>query len=270
MKVSIGPIPVHWSRKAVMTFYDAVALSSVDIVYVGNVTHGERSCLQRNERLAIARELASSGKEVVLSVCSQSHEADRLIEDSRFVIEAGDANVVALLAGKAPFVAGRMLECESRQSLNRIVECGATRWVVPPSCKGETTRRLSYARGLACEIELTVLAPRQQSQWKCRGEQCLYRGASAHGIPGCDRAIGMDVGPPDWSSDIRVLKADGVTVLRIDPGATQTVEVAQILSDLIDGEISASDAYRRYVDSSKPTLSKWHRDANDCVRPAAP
>ena len=66
MKISIGPVPVNWSRKAVMAFYDAVALSSVDIVYVGNVLHAARSCVQRKERLAIARAILFNAQILIM------------------------------------------------------------------------------------------------------------------------------------------------------------------------------------------------------------
>lgn len=271
MKISIGPVPVNWSRKAVMAFYDAVALSSVDIVYVGNVLHAARSCVQRKERLAIARELAASGKEVVLSMSLATGDVDadgarRLIDESRLPIEAGDANLLALVCGKMPFVVGPTLACDSGQTLNRFIECGATRWVLPGLCRGEAMQALSHARGSNCEVELPVLGHRQLSRWQCPIDRCRYLGTSARGIPACDLALATEAGTPDWASDIATLRAERVTILRVTPGTPQSVDVAQILSELVNGEIDASDAYRRYADSCRPTLSQWHRNGNGCFQ----
>lgn len=238
-----------------MAFYDALALSSVDLVYVGDILHAARSCVQRRERLAIARELAAGGKGVVLSMSLADVEGDadgvrRLIDESGFPIEAGDSNVVALLGGKVPFVAGSSLACDNGQSLDRLVECGAIRWVLPELCRGKVMRVLSYAGRSNCEIELPVLGHRSNFRWPCRTDRCMDMSPSAHGMPACIRAVATEADMPDWSSDIDTLRAGGVKVLRVAARIPRAVDVAQILSELVDGEIGPDDAYRRYVDST--------------------
>jgi hypothetical protein len=273
MRISVGPVPVSWSRKAVLAFYDALALSSVDLVYVGNILHAARSCVQRRERLAIARELVAGGKGVVLSVSLADAEGDadsvrRLIDESGFPVEAGDWNMVALLGGKVPFVAGSSLACDNGQSLDRLVECGALRWVLPELCRGEVMRVLSYAGRSNCEIELPVLGHRSNFRWQCGIDRCVYISTSAHGMPPCNLALAAEADMPDWSSDIDTLRAGGVGVLRIAARTPRAIDVAQILSELVNGETGPDDAYRRYVDSCRPVLSQWERDGNGCFQSA--
>lgn len=244
MKVSIAPLPACWSRDAVTNFYDAVALSSVDIVYIGNVLCSSRPVVQRRERLAIARELASSGKEVVLSVRRSSEEvaadsATKWIRESGFRIEAGDANSLALLAGNASFVAGPEIPCDGASTLRRLVEWGATRWVMNAVCAGDAMQALKHARGAACEIELPVLHRRQVSDSQCPIVNCVHGGESICRLMGCDHAGRAQLGPPDWPSGIDRLRVGRVSILRVVPRTPREINLAQMLSELVRVEIGA-------------------------------
>lgn len=252
MKISIGAIAGGWTRSATMAFYDAVALSSADIVYVGTTIHSPLAGLQKRDCLAVARELASSGKEVVLSVRPAGREWDAegfhaWVEECTLPVEVGDARTLAALAGKVPLVIGQDVPCESGAALKRLAGLGATRWVTPAVCRGEVVRALSYAGDAPCEIEQPVLSPRQFSRWRCRVDDCPYEGWALHGMPGCDRNASRKGAVPDWACDLNMLRTAGVSILRVTPRDVRDVALCQTLGELVRGETSAREAYKSYA-----------------------
>ncbi|MGB4360887.1 MAG: U32 family peptidase, partial [Rhodoferax sp.] len=67
MKLSLGPIQYYWPRDEVLAFYEAVAPSPVDIVYLGEVVCSRRHEVRLSDWLDIAAVLREAGKEVLLS-----------------------------------------------------------------------------------------------------------------------------------------------------------------------------------------------------------
>ncbi|WP_042266861.1 hypothetical protein [Paraburkholderia heleia] len=256
MKISLGALVGRWSRSATMAFYDTVALSSVDVVYIGVAIHGTLAGLQERDCLALAHELALGGKEVVLSVHagSANRDADCVhtwIEDTDLPVEVGDAWTLRLLAGKVPLVIGAGVPCTGGADLKRLLDLGARRWVLPAVCKGEVIQNLAHAGdgNADCEIELPVLSPRPFSRWNCRVESCSYEGWARHAMPGCDRDASSAHLVPDWASDLDTLRALGVAILRLTPRAAGTVGLSQTLADLLRGEVDARDAFATYAAS---------------------
>lgn len=258
LKISIGAVAGTWTRSATMAFYDAVALSSVDVVYIGTTIHSPQGGLQKRDCLAVARELTASGKEVVLSVRAAPQDCDvedfhTWIADSALPVEVSDARTFQLLAGKVPLVIGMGMPCENKATLLRLVDMGAVRWVSPAVCRGEFVRMVSYARDADCEIEQPVLSPRQFSRWKCRVDGCPYEGWALHSLPGCDRNADMKGVEPDWAGDLNMHRASGVSILRVTPKDVHDAGVSEILGELVRSEVDAREAYARYNASSAQT-----------------
>lgn len=252
MKISVGAIAGQWSRSAMMAFYDAVALSSASIVYLGVTNHTPQSTLQRRDCLAVARELAADGKEVVLSVrtVGDARDAETFytwIEACGLPVEADDATTLKLLSGRAPLVIGPGVPCESSAALNQLMELGARRWVLPAVCKGEAMQALSYGGNAGCEIELPVLSHRKFARWRCRVESCPYEDQPRHAMPGCDLDACPEHVVPNWACDITTLRAAGVAILRVTPRHVRDVAISQTLGELVRGEIDARQAYARYA-----------------------
>ena len=67
MKLALGPILYYWERDTVFNFYDEIAATPVDIVYLGETVCSRRHILRTDDWLEIADKLADAGKEVVLS-----------------------------------------------------------------------------------------------------------------------------------------------------------------------------------------------------------
>ncbi|CAB3805632.1 hypothetical protein LMG28614_06249 [Paraburkholderia ultramafica] len=277
MKISLGPIPHRWSRNAVMTFYDAVALSSVDVVYIGSVVCTERHQMQHKDWFAIARYLASHGKEVVLSTSALTKsDADlsrlrKLVSSGEFALEVNDLATLEIGARGAPFIAGPNIECPNVKALNRLVELGAIRWVAQPNCIGKVLHETSQMREAACEIEVPVFGPEPIAVFASRvadqyngggrtprrrlftggleeitslGEDNVSDGRGSGGRPGATNVV-------DWSHEIEALSRSGVSVLRITPQTPQTPQtpsIVQMLTELVHGDICSDEAYRRWCD----------------------
>lgn len=135
--LTVGPLLYHWPRQALMDFYASIAESSADTVVLGETVCARRRELKADDWLDLARDLAAEGKEVVLATQSLiESETDlrlvrRLAEQGDFLVEAGDASALRMLAGKAPFVLGPHINIYSRAALVEHAALGARRWVAP-------------------------------------------------------------------------------------------------------------------------------------------
>lgn len=136
MKLSLGPLQYFWPRERTLAFYREAIQWPVDIVYLGETVCSKRRELRTADWLALAEELAASGKQVVLSTLalieaeSELSVLDRQISHGGFWIEANDLSAVQLCREKGrPFVAGPTLNVYNHRALAMLVEDGLRRWV---------------------------------------------------------------------------------------------------------------------------------------------
>ena len=136
IQLTVGPVLYYWPRKTLIDFYGAVADSPADTVVLGEVVCSRRHEMKPEDWLALARELAACGKEVVLAsqalLESESDLRDmrRLAAQDEFLVEAGDASALRALTGR-PFVLGPHVNVYSRPALAEHAALGAIRWVAP-------------------------------------------------------------------------------------------------------------------------------------------
>ncbi|MGY2798344.1 O2-independent ubiquinone biosynthesis protein UbiV [Ewingella americana] len=138
MKYSLGAILYYWPKQDVEAFYQAAASSSADIIYLGENVCTKRREMKVNDWLEIARQLAASGKQVVLSTLallqapSELNELKRYVENGEFLLEANDFGAVNMAAErKLPFVAGHALNCYNAATLKILHQQGMSRWCMP-------------------------------------------------------------------------------------------------------------------------------------------
>ncbi len=136
MKLSLGPLQYFWPRERTLAFYREAAHWPVDIIYLGETVCSKRRELRTLEWLALAEELAASGKQVVLSTLAlieaeaELSVLDRQISHGGFWIEANDLSAVQLCKEKGrPFVAGPTLNVYNHRALALLGEDGLRRWV---------------------------------------------------------------------------------------------------------------------------------------------
>jgi len=135
-RISVGPLLYYWPRTAVIEFYARVADSAADTVTLGEVVCSRRHELKLADWLALARDLAACGKEVVLASQALLESEGELREmraiagQHEFLVEAGDASALRTLAGHR-FVLGPHVNVYSRPALEEYAALGAVRWVAP-------------------------------------------------------------------------------------------------------------------------------------------
>lgn len=165
MRLSLGPILYLWERQTVFDFYRAVADWPVDVVYLGEMVCSKRRELRRNDWLAIAGDLAASGKEVVLSTLalveaeSELSYMRRLIDNGVYAIEANDISAVNMAARRVPFIAGPHINTYNAGALALLAEAGAVRWVMPVELDRAALAALQAARPPAMQTEVYAFGP---------------------------------------------------------------------------------------------------------------
>lgn len=138
MNLSLGPLTYCWSKQATFEYYEAVASTDIDTVYLGEVICSRRRELKYKDYLELASLLTNQGKKVILSTLTLIESASELIELKRivtngeFAIEANDMAAVNFATEAAiPFVAGPNLNLYNRASLDIMHKKGMTRFIMP-------------------------------------------------------------------------------------------------------------------------------------------
>ena len=164
MKLSIGPIQYFWERERVLDFYQQVAGSAAEIIYLGEVICSKRREIKPEDWLAIGQRLRQSGKEVILSsltlleAASEMGSLKKLCQNDEFMIEANDISAVQLLstAGKK-FVTGPSVNIYNTRSLGLLAGMGLKRWVLPVELGLDPLKDLQAQRPKGVETEVFAL-----------------------------------------------------------------------------------------------------------------
>jgi collagenase-like PrtC family protease len=269
MKLALGPLLYYWPRQQVFDFYEAIAQTPVDIVYLGETVCARRHELRVQDWADIAAKLAAAGKQAVLGTQTLiESESDlktlrRVIEETAFLTEANDMGAVRLLAAEQrPFVAGPFLNVFNSATLAMLARLGATRWVMPVEMSRDALRDLQAARPAGLETEVFAYGrmplafsarcftarhfnlQKDDCQFKClefpdglliktREQQEFL---TLNGIQTQSSKVYNLVGEVD---DLREL---GVDILRISPQSQHTPALLDVFRARLDGSLDAAAA----------------------------
>lgn len=167
MQYALGPVLWYWPTDTLEDFYQQAARSSADIIYLGEAVCSKRRATPYARWMALAREVASSGKQVVLSTLallqspSELKELQRYVENGEFLIEANDIGTVNMAAERhLPFVAGPTLNVYNADTLQLLVKEGMTRWCMPVEMSRDWLLQLlaqCETRGIRQQFEVEVM-----------------------------------------------------------------------------------------------------------------
>src|SRR5690554_1050369 len=112
-------------------FYQDVAESTVDIVYLGETVCSKRTELSLKDYVDIAHQLREAGKQVCLSTMTLLEapalvrDMARYVDNGEFMIEANEIGAIQLAHEKSlPFVVGSPINCYNQHTLNLFLKQG--------------------------------------------------------------------------------------------------------------------------------------------------
>ncbi|GAB1413709.1 MAG: U32 family peptidase [Burkholderiales bacterium] len=269
MKLALGPLLYYWPRQQVFDFYEEIARTPVDIVYLGETVCARRHELRVQDWAEIAQKLAATGKQAILGTQTLiESESDlktlrRVIDEKDFLTEANDMGAVRLLSSaKRPFVAGPFLNVFNSATLGLMAQLGAARWVMPVEMSADALRELQAARPAGLETEVFAYGrlplafsarcftarhfnlQKDDCQFKCiefpdglliktrEGEEFL----TLNGIQTQSSKVYNLIG------EVGDLRGLGVDILRISPQSQHTPALLEVFRARIDGTLDVQAA----------------------------
>ncbi|MDD5240520.1 MAG: U32 family peptidase [Sulfuricella sp.] len=287
MKLALGPILYYWERDTTFSFYDAIAASPVDIVYLGEAVCSRRHNLRTEDWLELADKLAAAGKEVVLSTLALiESESDlktlrRITGNGKFMVEANDMGAVhQLSSAKVPFVAGPHINTYNPQTLELLAELGARRWVMPVEMSREALSHMQATRPVGMETEVFAYGrlplafsarcftarhfnlPKDDCQFRCMDFANGLTLKTREGQPflALNGIQTMSASIYNLIGELDSMRATDVDVLRISPQAFHTDKIVKLYRDALDGQLTAQAAAQQMAKLmfDQPCDGYWH------------
>ncbi|MGC2049030.1 MAG: U32 family peptidase [Gallionella sp.] len=271
MKLALGPILYYWPREKLQAYYEEIAATPVDIVYLGETVCSRRHVMRLSDWLEVAKMLAAAGKEVVLSTLTLiESESDlksmrRITENGDLSVEANDMGAVHRLAGRVPFIAGPYLNIYNPQTLGLIASLGARRWVMPVEMSLQALQPLQRSKPEGIETEVFSYG-RLPLAFSSR---CFN--ARFHNLPKDDCRF-LCINDPDGKTmrtregkpflvingtqtqsalvynligDLDSLKNIGVDVARISPQSEHSATIIRLFRDCIEQRVSGENVLQQ-------------------------
>jgi collagenase-like PrtC family protease len=286
MKLALGPILYYWPRDEVLAFYDAVAQSQVDIVYLGEAVCSRRHEVRLSDWLDMAAVLREAGKEVVLStqVLIESG-ADvtvlhKITANGQFMVEANDMGAVHCLEGKTPFVAGPHLNIYNVPTLQWMAALGVKRWVMPlemgrddlalllAGCPaGVQTEVFAYGRmplafSARCFTARHANLPKDDCQFKCldHPDGLVMRTRESEEFLVLNGIQTQSARVHNLLPELSAMRDMGVDVVRISPQSQHTGRIIDMFQEVIRGRLDADVANAELLTlmPEKPCNGYWY------------
>ena len=271
MKLALGPLLYYWPRETVLGFYEAVAKTPVDIVYLGETVCSRRRELRLADWLSVAAMLKEAGKEVILSTqvliesgsdVTTLHKIAEMSVNGDFMVEANDMGAVHCLEGKVPFVAGPHLNIYNLPTLQWMTALGIKRWVIPMEMSRDDLKILQKGRPDALETEVFAYGrmplafsarcftarhynlPKDDCQFRCidHADGLQMRTRENEEFLVLNGIQTQSARVYNLLPELGAMREIGVDVVRISPQAQHTLEIIDLFHDVMSGKANPADA----------------------------
>ena len=271
MKLALGPLLYYWPRETVLGFYEAVAKTPVDIVYLGETVCSRRRELRLADWLNVAATLKEAGKEVILSTqvliesgsdVTTLHKIAEMSVNGDFMVEANDMGAVHCLEGKVPFVAGPHLNIYNLPTLQWMTALGIKRWVIPMEMSRDDLKILQQSRPDALETEVFAYGrmplafsarcftarhynlPKDDCQFRCidHADGLQMRTRENEEFLVLNGIQTQSARVYNLLPELGAMREIGVDVVRISPQAQHTLEIIDLFHDVMSGKANPTDA----------------------------
>ena len=296
-RLSLGPVLYYWSREDVFRFYEGIARTPVDIVYLGETVCAKRRLMRMDAWLELADMLKQAGKDVVLSSLtlleanSELSALQRICNNDQYMVEANDMAAVQMMSGNRYFVTGPAVNIYNSRALEVLASTGLRRWTLPVELSKDTLTTLHQHRPEGVETEVFVFGrlplaysarcftarahnlPKDDCQFRCLDypDGLMMRTREDESFLVLNGIQTQSAKTHNLVRDIDDFIELEVDVLRISPQSGNTEQVINIFHDCLNGKITGCDAdieLQKYMLSGECD-GYWHGQAGmDRVNPA--
>ncbi|MCW8924233.1 MAG: U32 family peptidase [Gammaproteobacteria bacterium] len=288
-KLSLGPILYYWDRDTIFDFYEQVAQSPVDIVYLGETVCSKRRIMKDDDWFEIASLLEAAGKEVIISTLtlieagSELSKLKSLCDNGKYALEANDMAAVNLLSDKQTFITGPAINIYNAGTLKFLAKHGLKRWVLPIELSKETLSdlqnelpenveteiffygRLPLAFSARCFTARSHNLPKDDCQYRCLedADGLLLKTREEDPFLVLNGIQTQSAKTCNLIADLDEIKKLGVDILRISPQSKATLDIINIIHACLHDNKSTQDAAEE-IENLTPTGScngYWHGDA---------
>lgn len=287
LKLALGPILYYWPRDTVFQFYEAIAATSVDIVYLGETVCLRRHALRQADWLTIAEQLDAAGKQVVLSTQALIESGSdlatlrKITGNGRFAVEANDMGAVHCLEGKlSSFIAGPHLNVYNVPTLELIARLGARRWVMPLEMGSDGLALMQQGRPAGIETEVFAYGrmplafsarcftarhrnlPKDNCQFSCLDypDGLLLQTRESQSFLTLNGTQTQSSLVYNLIGELAQMRSLGVDVARISPQAQHTEHIIELFDEVRRQQLAPGDALQRMKERmpDQPCNGYWY------------